>query len=119
MTFLTDQKCCVKTLETNVKSNIPQFQRDKIKVMEYSWGTNTDELTKGGSFDLVLAAEVLYSQTDSLQLAQSIPKLTNEKSRIFVSLGRNRGGEEIFVRTMTEKGYLCKEVGLLENTLRD
>ncbi|XP_074628546.1 protein N-lysine methyltransferase METTL21A-like [Acropora palmata] len=110
MTFLTDQKCCVKTLETNVKSNIPQFQRDKIKVMEYSWGTNTDELTKGGSFDLVLAAEVLYSQTDSLQLAHSIPKLTNEKSRIFVALGRNRGGEEIFVRTMTEKGYLCKEV---------
>ena len=113
MTFLTDQKCCVKTLETNVKSNIPQFQRDKIKVMEYSWGTNTDELTKGGSFDLVLAAEVLYSQTDSLQLAQSIPRLTNEKSRIFVSLGRNRGGEEIFVRTMTEKGYLCKEVGVI------
>ena len=50
MTFLTDQKCCVKTLETNVESNIPQLQRDKIKVMEYSWGTNTDELTKDGFF---------------------------------------------------------------------
>ena len=34
MTFLTDQKCCVKTLETNVKSNMPQFQRDKMNDKE-------------------------------------------------------------------------------------
>ena len=110
MSILTDQQCCIKTLERNVRSNVPLFQRSKIKVMEYSWGTNTDELTKDGLFDLVLAAEVLYSPTDSLQLAQSIPSLTNKKSRVFVSLGRNRGGEDTFVKTLANKGYLCEEV---------
>lgn len=110
MTLLTDQQCCVKTLENNVASNIPGICRSKIKVMEYSWGSSTDELTRDGLFDLVLAAEVLYSPTDSLLLAQCIPKVTNADSRVFVSMGRNRGGEEIFVKTLEDQGYLCEEV---------
>ena len=112
MTVLTDQHCCVKTLENNVALNIPGVYRSKIKVMEYSWGNNTAELTKDGLFDLVLAAEVLYSQTDSHLLAKCIPKLTNKDSKVFVSMGRNRGGEEIFVKVMADQGYLCEEVRL-------
>ena len=110
MTLLTDQQCCVETLKNNVSSNVPEVDRGKIKVMEYSWGNNTAEVTKNGLFDLVLAAEVLYSPKDSLLLAHSIPKLTHRDSRFFVSMGRNRGGEEIFVNTLAEQGYLCKEV---------
>ena len=110
MTLLTDQQCCVETLKNNVSSNVPEVDRSKIKVMEYSWGNNTAELTKDCLFDLVLAAEVLYSPNDSLLLAQSIPKLTHRDSRVFVSMGRNRGGEEIFVNTLVEQGYLYNEV---------
>jgi len=110
MTVLTDQQCCVKTLENNVSSNISGDCRSKINVMEYSWGNDTAALTKGGLFDLVLAAEVLYSASDSLLLAQCIPKLTHKNSRVFVSMGRNRGGEETFVKTLADQGYICKEV---------
>lgn len=113
MTVLTDQRCCVKTLENNVSSNVPEVYRNKIKVIEYCWGNNTVELAKDGLFDLVLAAEVLYSPTDSLLLAQSIPKLTYGDSRVFVSMGRNRGGEEVFVKTLVDRGYQCEEVHVM------
>lgn len=109
-TILTDQQCCVKTLEDNVASNVAGICRGRIKVMEYSWGNNTAELTKDGLFDFIIAAEVLYSPTDSMLLAQCIPKLTKPNSRIYVSMGRNRGGEEIFVKTMVDQGYHCNEV---------
>lgn len=38
MTILTDQKCCVKTLEDNVAANVTEVCRSRIKVMEYCWG---------------------------------------------------------------------------------
>ena len=110
MTVLSDQQCCVKTLEDNVASNVAGVCRDRIKVMEYSWGNNTNELTKDGLFDLVVAAEVLYSSADSVLLAQCIPKLTKPDSSIFVSMGRNRGGEEVFLKTLADHGYRCNEV---------
>lgn len=110
MTVLTDQQCCVKTLEDNVASNVAEVCRGRIKVMEYSWGSNTTDLTKDGLFDLVVAAEVLYSPTDSVLLAQCIPRLTKPTSRICVSMGRNRGGEEVFVKALTDQGYRCSEV---------
>ena len=110
MTVLTDQQCCVKALEDNVASNVAGVCRGRIKVMEYSWGNSSAELTKEGLFDLIVAAEVLYSPTDSVLLAQCIPKLANPDSRIFVSMGRNRGGEEVFVKTLADQGYSCNEV---------
>lgn len=115
MSVLTDQQCCIETLEHNVAMNISDVCRSKIKVLEYSWGNSTSELTIDGLFDLVLAAEVLYSPTDSKLLAQCIPRLTLKKSKIFISMGRNRGGEEVFVKTMREQGYLCEEVRNIEN----
>ena len=115
MSVLTDQQCCIETLEHNVAMNISDVCRSKIKVLEYSWGNSTSELTIDGLFDLVLAAEVLYSPTDSKLLAQCIPRLTHKKSKIFISMGRNRGGEEVFVKTMREQGYLCEEVRNIEN----
>ena len=110
MTVLTDMQCCIKTLKDNVTSNITASYRDRIKVMEYSWGKNTTELIKDGLFDLIVAAEVLYSPTDSVLLAQCIPKLTKPDSRIFVSMGRNRGGEKVFVKTLADQGYHYSEV---------
>lgn len=107
---LTDQKCCVKTLEDNVSANVPTVCRSRIKVMEYSWGKSTAALTKDGLFDLILAAECLFSQEDSMLLAQCIPKLTKPDSRIYVSMGRNRGGEEVFVKELKDQGYHCNEV---------
>ena len=115
MSVLTDQQCCIETLEHNVAMNVSDVCRSKIKVLEYSWGNSTSELTIDGLFDLVLAAEVLYSPTDSKLLAQCIPRLTHKKSKIFISMGRNRGGEEVFVKTMREQGYLCEEVRNIEH----
>lgn len=115
MSVLTDQQCCIETLEHNVAKNISEVCRSKIKVVEYSWGNSTSELTIDGLFDLVLAAEVLYSPTDSKLLAQCIPRLTHKKSKIFISMGRNRGGEDVFVKTMREQGYLCEEVRIENN----
>lgn len=110
MTILTDQKCCVKTLEDNVAANVTEVCRSRIKVMEYCWGKNTEDLTKDGLFHLILAAECLYSADDSMRLAQCIPKLSKSGSRIYVSMGRNRGGEGAFVKTMASQGYDCNEV---------
>ena len=110
MTVLTDMPCCIKTLKDNVTSNVTGSCRDRIKIMEYSWGKSTTELIKDGLFDLIVAAEVLYSPADSVLLAQCIPQLTKPDSRIFVSMGRNRGGEEVFVKTLADQGYHCNEV---------
>lgn len=110
MTVLTDMHFCIKTLKDNMTSNVTGSCRDRIKVMEYTWGKSTTELIKDGLFDLIVAAEVLYSPTDSVLLAQCIPKLTKPDSRIFVSMGRNRGGEEVFVKTLADQGYHCNEV---------
>ena len=110
MTVLTDMHCCIKTLKDNVTSNVTGSYSSRITVMEYSWGESTRELTKDGLFDLIIAAEVLYSPRDSVLLAQCIPKLTKPDSRIFVSMGRNRGGEEVFVKTLADQRYHCSEV---------
>ena len=110
MTFLTDMQCCIKTLKDNVTLNVTGSCRDRIKIMEYSWGKSTTELIKDGLFDLIVAAEVLYSPSDSVLLAQCIPQLTKPDSRIFISMGRNRGGEEAFVKTLAGQGYHCNEV---------
>ena len=110
MTYVTDQECCIKTLERNLKANIPESVRGKIKVMEYYWGDNPRKLSEKGLFDLVLAAEVLYSPADSVLLAKCIPELSHPETRIFISMGRNRGGEELFVKTMASQGYSCTEV---------
>lgn len=110
MTVLTDQKCCVKTLEDNVAANVTGVGRSRIKVEEYCWGKSTEDLTKDGLFHLILAAECLYSADDSVLLARCITKLAKPGSRIYVSMGRNRGGEEAFVKTMADQGYDCNKV---------
>ena len=102
MTVLTDQKCCVKTLEDNVAANVTGVGRSRIKVVEYCWGKSTEDLTKDGLFHLILAAECLYSADDSVLLAQCMTKLAKPGLRIFVSMGRNRGGEETFVKHINE-----------------
>ena len=114
MTVLTDQKCCVKTLKDNVAANVTGVGRSRIKVVEYCWGKSTEDLTKDGLFHLILAAECLYSADDSVLLAQCITKLAKPGSRIYVSMGRNRGGEEAFVKTMADQGYDCNKVWKLE-----
>ena len=53
-------------------------------------------------FNLILAAECLYSADDSVLLAQCMTKLAKPGLRIFVSMGRNRGGEETFVKHINE-----------------
>ena len=42
------------------------------------------------------------SADDSVLLAQCMTKLVKPGLRIFVSMGRNRGGEEAFVKTMAD-----------------
>ena len=109
-TILTDQQCCIPVLEENMKRNIPKQEQTRIKVMEYSWGDAVDSLIGGGVFQLVLAAEVLYSADDSLLLAKCIPDLADKDARIFISLGRNRGGEQSFVEAMRKQGWSVREV---------
>ncbi|XP_031565859.1 protein N-lysine methyltransferase METTL21A-like [Actinia tenebrosa] len=109
-TVITDQQCCIPTLNKNIELNIAKDMASRIKAEEYSWGNGVDHLTKNGVFDLVVAAEVLYSEEDSIKLAKSIPRLTHQKSLVFVSMGRNRGGESAFVRTMKNEGFEVQEV---------
>ena len=109
-TTLTDQTCCISLLEENVRFNIPKSDQARIRVKEYSWGDRVDNLTESGLFQLILAAEVLYSAEDSLLLAKSIPYLADEEARVFVSMGRNRGGEQSFVDVMKRQGWTIREV---------
>lgn len=111
-TVITDQQCCIPTLNKNIELNVTKDMISSIKAQEYSWGKSVDNLTKNGVFDLVVAAEVLYSEEDSIKLAKSIPRLTHQKSLVFVSKGRNRGGEAAFVRTMNNEGYEVQEVNV-------
>lgn len=109
-TVLTDQKCCIPLLEENLRLNIPKTYQDRIQVREYSWGDKLGSLINNGRFNLILAAEVLYSVEDSLLLAKSIPDLADEQARVFVSMGRNRGGEQSFVDAMKKQGWSVREV---------
>ena len=55
-----------------------------------------------------------HSVDDSVLLAQCMTKLVKPGLRIFVLMGRNRGGEEAFVKTMADQGYDFNEVWKLE-----
>ena len=55
-----------------------------------------------------------HSADDSVLLAQCMTKLVKPGLRIFVSMGRNRGGEEAFVKTMADQGYDYNKVWKLE-----
>lgn len=118
-TVLTDQECCIPTLTRNIELNVDLSRSTsrEIAAMEYSWGNDTSNLIKGGLFDLIVAAEVLYSEQDSITLANCILKVTHPSSIIFISMGRNRLGENAFVRTLTEHGFVVQEVGIILNTV--
>ncbi|XP_032226076.1 protein N-lysine methyltransferase METTL21A [Nematostella vectensis] len=109
-TVLTDLKCCVSNLENNIDLNVPKGQQYDINALEYTWGTDTSKLTRHGLYDLVVAAEVLYDEKDSVVLAKSIARVVHSKSKVFVSMGRNRLGEKAFVLEMIKQGFNVSEV---------
>lgn len=110
--IVTDKNCCIPTLLRNIELNKTSENKHTglITAMEYSWGNDTSVLTKNGLFDIVVAAEVLYSEEDSRRLANCIPKLTHPSSQIFVSMGRNRLGEDAFIKTLLSYGFIIEEV---------
>lgn len=112
-TVLTDQACCIPTLMRNIKLNTHCLENQipgQMTAIEYSWGNDTSNLIKDGLFDIVVAAEVLYSEEDSIKLAKCIPKLIHSLSLIFVSMGRNRLGENAFTKTVLNYGFNVEEV---------
>jgi predicted nicotinamide N-methyase len=109
--LLTDMDICMATLNKNVIKNT---QHNNVQTMSYTWGDDTTALTKPkGKFDIIVAAEVLYEEADSRLLAQSAVELLAEGGVMFVSMGRNRNGESIFVNVMNENGHSTVEVSVL------
>ncbi|XP_028393226.1 protein N-lysine methyltransferase METTL21A-like [Dendronephthya gigantea] len=109
--LLTDMDVCLPTLKINVDKHSCDLKKDSILVMSYTWGEDTKALMKPhGKFNIIVAAEVLYDESDSKLLAYSALQLLAEDGVMFVSMGRNRKGETAFVDVMRENGYSTFEV---------
>ena len=109
--LLSDMDICMATLNKNVIKNTQTSMSGSVQTMSYIWGDATTALTKPkGKFDIIVAAEVLYEETDSRLLAQSAVQLLAEGGVMFVSMGRNRNGENAFVNVMKKNGYSTVEV---------
>ena len=109
--LLSDMDICMPTLNKNVIKNTQTSMRDSVQTIPYIWGDPTTALTKlKGKFDIIVAAEVLYEEADSRLLAQSAVQLLATGGVMFVSMGRNRNGENAFVNVMNKNGFCTTEV---------
>ena len=112
--LLSDMDICMATLNKNVIKNTQTSMKDSVQTMSYIWGDAATALIKPkGKFDVIVAAEVLYEEADSRLLAQSAVQLLAEGGVMFVSMGRNRNGENAFVNVMNKNGYSTIEVSVL------
>lgn len=112
--LLTDMEVCLPTLRKNVVQNFPKAMGN-VCVIPYAWGESTTRLKNPQEkFDIIILANVLYSEADSRLLAQSTVHLLSEGEIMFISMGRNCNGETAFIKNRDKHGYSTTEVSVFQ-----
>lgn len=120
---LTDLPGNLPLLERNRLENAPQDTR----VAELVWGADVTHLEP--PFDIVLATDVIYDGSVIGQLADSLIKLSDERTQVLIAYGRNRWAETTFMdavqrefdvaevgRELLDSVYACDDVKVLSLT---
>ena len=85
------------------------------EVAVVDWSTHGDTLVKRGPFDLVLAADVLYTRANAEAAKSLFPRLVAPGGRLIIA-DPNRAGAQHFLRDFEHTTEPGKDVSL--HTLR-
>lgn len=97
--FITDQKPMLALMEKNVALNNVE---DKVKVIEYNWGTSTPPAV-GGRPDVVLAADCVYFEPAFPLLLQALEDLIGPDTTCYFCFKKRRKADWRFVRDMQKR----------------
>ncbi|CEG47378.1 Putative N2,N2-dimethylguanosine tRNA methyltransferase [Plasmopara halstedii] len=70
-------------LRSNVRTNLTENERQRVRVETYAWGTPVEKLRP--PFDCILCADVVYEKACIKPLVQSLLALSHRKTVVFVA----------------------------------
>eukprot|EP01120_Amphizonella_sp_Union-15-10_P006610 TRINITY_DN2151_c0_g1_i1.p1 TRINITY_DN2151_c0_g1~~TRINITY_DN2151_c0_g1_i1.p1 ORF type:complete len:132 (-),score=14.68 TRINITY_DN2151_c0_g1_i1:106-501(-) len=71
-------------LQNNIEDNLSDQELQRIKIEELSWGDPVHLFKNWPLFDYIFAAECLYNEESVLPFLQTLFKLSNESTKIYV-----------------------------------
>ncbi|KAL7689163.1 putative lysine methyltransferase, S-adenosyl-L-methionine-dependent methyltransferase [Plasmopara halstedii] len=80
---LTDVGPVLPWLRSNVRTNLTENERQRVRVETYAWGTPVEKLRP--PFDCILCADVVYEKACIKPLVQSLLALSHRKTVVFVA----------------------------------
>ncbi|XP_077371472.1 protein N-lysine methyltransferase METTL21A [Festucalex cinctus] len=81
---ITDRKCALDFLSTNVKANLPSELEECVVVSELSWGEGLARFPAGG-FDLVLGADIVYLEDTFVPLIRTLEHLCADATVVLLA----------------------------------
>ncbi|XP_077424783.1 protein N-lysine methyltransferase METTL21A [Vanacampus margaritifer] len=81
---ITDRKCALDFLSTNVKANLPSDLQQSAVVSELSWGEDLARFPAGG-FELVLGADIVYLEDTFVPLIQTLQHLCADAAVVLLA----------------------------------
>ncbi|KAM9828881.1 protein N-lysine methyltransferase METTL21A [Syngnathus typhle] len=105
---VTDRKCALDFLSSNVKSNLPPDLRESVVVSELSWGEGLARFPAGG-FDLILGADIVYLEDTFVPLIETLEHLCADSTVVLLACRIRYERDSDFLNMLKER-FTVEEV---------
>lgn len=85
-------------LQPNLSLLVKNWQANvgpSCDVRPHTWGIDTKDI--GGPFDIIVACDIMYIPSAVDAIVKSLKEASRKGTCVFISHGRNRGAEELFL----------------------